>query len=251
MNEHTEIGSTWLLRKLPPLGVFMAALLLSTGVVELLRVALEGTYYDRSLSSVPGDAFLCLYLALIASHLRRGRPTSRLLHSVPWHLVVGFAAAVTGILLYVLALVQSSGKETVANSYHNLVVVTIFGYAIVSTVPVIFNTGDRLLRRAAMTCLLIWLGLLAIDSSEGNLEKNRVASHRGSIRQLSDTRTADSIFLKRRGEPDQELNVQVITPVSPSVPQDTCFETGATKCSSLQSAQGNAYTTDEVSGSIY
>lgn len=60
------IGSIWLLKRLTPVSVLALTVLFSNGIVGVLRLSFEGSYYDMSLASRPGDGLLGAYLAIIS-----------------------------------------------------------------------------------------------------------------------------------------------------------------------------------------
>ncbi|MFJ1708558.1 hypothetical protein [Kitasatospora sp. NPDC088346] len=161
------IGSAWVLRKLPPWATGLIALSFVL-IVGILRLAIEGRYYDYALSSLPGDFLIAIELALIGRMLRDAGGSLPLAGSVAWHSIVGATSLAVGIVLYVRS---GLTEETVANSYHNLVVVPILSYSVISTIPVLLQ-GKRLRALTALVCLLAWLGFFIYDVSNGNLQKN-------------------------------------------------------------------------------
>ncbi|WP_275560749.1 hypothetical protein [Streptomyces sp. 5-6(2022)] len=79
---------------------------------------------------------------------------------------------------------QSGRLQTAANSYHNLVVVPILGYFVISTIPIVLRSHRR--TKAAIGALLLaWLGLLIFDISQGNLQENSPLISRVSLNPLA------------------------------------------------------------------
>jgi hypothetical protein len=115
---------------------------------------------------------LAVYLALMSRCLQIARP-SGIHDSKVWHLSTFIGWLVIGIILQVRAWISHGGRETIANSFHNIVVVSFLGYTVFSTLPLLGSTAwPRTIRILALLCLLGWLGLLLYDIRQGNLDKN-------------------------------------------------------------------------------
>lgn len=180
------IGSHWLLQTIPPTAIGFGVMFFSMGAVSALRSLFEGRCYDHSLASRPGDSLIAGYLAMVSSILREGA-TRGLTRSVRWHVGAGTACGCGAIALHLIALARNGGAETVANSYHNLVVVPALSYAVLSTLPVIGGSRERGKEVVAMLLLAGWLVLLGCDIASGNLGRNtpsRAASPDGTVRGL-------------------------------------------------------------------
>jgi hypothetical protein len=172
------IGSMAVLARLKPWHVLIMTILLSNGMVGLLRVITEGSYYDKSLASRPGDDLLGLYLAA-ASWIIHGDErvpnAHRLLNiesSRRWHYATAGAGLLAGVGLQLVAMALHGGKQTSANTYHNLVVVSVLAYFVVSVLPVVAKTHHRKAQIIAVIGLLGWVGLLMWDIKAGNLQRN-------------------------------------------------------------------------------
>jgi hypothetical protein len=181
MKTNSTIGSVWLLEKLPPKWIF-AIFAVCVGIVPLLRIVFERKYYDYSFASMPGDVLLLIYLVLVSWCLHKTKPGNGLYRSKVWHLLTFIGWLAIGITLQMRAWHVHGGKETVANSFHNVVVVSLLGYTIVSTLPLLVNKNWlRSARAMAFACLLGWFGLLLYDIQHGNLEKNTPDLHNASF----------------------------------------------------------------------
>jgi hypothetical protein len=150
----------------------LAVVALSIGSVGLMRVLFEGRYYDYSLASMPGDVLLGAYLTLISWALQR-ETTPGIHDSMVWHIATFVVWLITGVALQARAWIIHGGRETIANSFHNLVIVSLFGYTVFSTLPLLGGrTWSRNIRVFSFSCLLGWLCLLTYDIQQGNLDKN-------------------------------------------------------------------------------
>lgn len=147
-------------------------------MVGLLRVITEGSYYDRSLASRPGDDLLGLYLATAGWIIRREERVPDEHHSLniessrPWHYATAGTGLLAGVVLQLVAIESHGGKQTPANTYHNLVVVSVLAYFVNSVFPVVVKTHHRKAQVIAFIGLLGWLGLLIWDIKAGNLQDN-------------------------------------------------------------------------------
>lgn len=176
--KHTSgsIGSVALLGKLKPCWVVVLTTMFSTGAIGALRVITEGAYYDRSLASRPGDSLLGLYLAAASWIIRKDDRTPDTHRSVntesswSWHCATAGTGLVAGVALQFIA--ESHEKQTPANTYHNLAVISTLTYFVVSVLPIVARTGHRKAQLIALVGLLGWLGLLIWDIKAGNLQRN-------------------------------------------------------------------------------
>jgi hypothetical protein len=171
-----RIGSVALLGRLKPCWVVALTTLFSNGAIGALRVITEGAYYDRSLASRPGDSLLGVYLAAASWIIRVDDRAPDAHHSVntesswAWHYATAGAGLLAGVALQLEA--ESHEKQTLANTYHNLVVISTLSYFVVSVLPVAARTRHRKAKLAALASLLGWLGLLIWDIKAGNLQRN-------------------------------------------------------------------------------
>jgi hypothetical protein len=171
-----SIGSVALLGRLNPCWVVVLTILFSTGAIGALRVITEGAYYDRSLASRPGDSLLGVYLAAASWIIRKDDSTLDSQRSVNiegswvWHCATAATGLVAGVALQLIA--ESQGKQTPANTYHNLAVISTLTYFVVSVLPVVARTRHRKAQLVALVGLLGWLGLLIWDIKAGNLQRN-------------------------------------------------------------------------------
>ena len=177
-SQSKPIGSAALLERLRPWLVLILTILLSNGVIGALRVITEGAYYDRSLASRPGDALLGVYLSAASWIIRRDERAPGKQRSVNiegsrlWHCATAGAGLLAGVGLQLMALASHGGRQTPANTYHNLVVVSVLTYFVVSVLPVVAMTRQRKAQIIAVISLLGWLGLLSWDIKAGNLQRN-------------------------------------------------------------------------------
>ena len=172
------IGSIFILSRLKPWHVLILTTLLSNGMVGFLRVLTEGAYYDRSLASRPGDDLLGLYLAAATWIIHRDEGASdehrslNLDSSRLWHYATAGTGLLVGVVLQLVAMALHEGKQTPANTYHNLVVVSALSYFVVSVFPVVVKTRHRKAQIIAVIGLLSWFALLMWDIKAGNLQRN-------------------------------------------------------------------------------
>jgi len=173
-----RIGSIAVLARLKPWHVLILTILLSNGMVGLLRVITEGSYYDRSLASRPGDDLLGLYLAAASWIIHRDMSapdedrSPNLESSRLWHYATAGVGLLAGVVLQLIAMALHGGKQTPANTYHNLVVVSVLTYFVDSVLPVVVKTRHRKAQIIAIAGLLGWFGLLVWDIKAGNLQRN-------------------------------------------------------------------------------
>jgi hypothetical protein len=158
-----------LIMKWPPLATFAAVCVFTILPIAVLRHATEGHYYDYAWSSIPGDFLIALELALLGWEMRTAGNVARLTTSTVWHASVATLCMAAGVVLYARS---DPPQETVANSFHNLVVVPLLSYVVISTTPNLARGKFSLRKMFAVVCLLTWMALFSYDLATGNLQKN-------------------------------------------------------------------------------
>ena len=169
------IGSLCLLRRLHWWIILFIGPLCTTGIVWLLRVIFEGHLYDYSLASFPGDTILFIYLFCVGQICKREKLPQGFFFGKIWHWIIFLSAFIMTVVMYGLALTQNGarGRFTLlpANLYHFFVQLAL-SYAVSSSFPVIIVAKNRFLQCLAITCLLLYGGLLAYDVAMGNLSQH-------------------------------------------------------------------------------
>jgi hypothetical protein len=121
---------------------------------------------------------LGLYLAAASWIIRKEESTSdkhtsaKIEGSWLWHCTTAGAGLLAGVVLQLAAMASHGGHETPANTYHNLVVVSVLTYFVISVLPVVAKTRQRKAQIIALIGLLGWFGLLIWDIKAGNLQRN-------------------------------------------------------------------------------
>ncbi len=167
------LPSIWIATHAPWWIVMIATICITTGLLYLIRWKTEGVIYDVAFSSCPGDASLALYCGLVAGMCQHELPKG--VHTEAWyHITVAILALVVGIAIQYFGL--KNGKESnswnnlPAQWFHNLFIVPVLSYAVVSTLPVAWHSTNLPLATSAFGCALLWLILFAIDAAEGSLD---------------------------------------------------------------------------------
>lgn len=158
--------------RLPWWGVTLIVLSIS-GLVLPLYLATEGRLFLKSRAAIPGDLFLAAYCGIIAWMSKDGVPSGIHTNHV-WHLIVALLSLSIGLLLFGLSVKSGKRWGTIpANLYHNLAVVPILGYIIVSTLPLLFYFEElEIWKAAASSCISVWLSLLFWDLWNDNLDQS-------------------------------------------------------------------------------
>lgn len=159
------------LMDLAPWLVVLVVIAGSTGGVLLFRWLFERELYERSRASVPGDQFLALYCGIIAYIYQTDLPSGWYLD---WQWMFGLrifcVSAAVGLHWLAMRNLRSRAFSCLpAQIYHNLFVVPMLLYIVLSTLPMLYLGRFLWLQLAALACLLIWAGLLVWDIRHGNL----------------------------------------------------------------------------------
>jgi hypothetical protein len=170
--QEQAFGSVWLLANVPWYFIVPCVIGLSTGMVLLIRWLTEYEFYDNALSSMPGDSFLAVYCGFIGWICQHDLPQG--LHMKPmWHVDIFAVAIIIAISLHVLAIARGGASRSwtmlPTQWYHNLVVLPLLLYAILSTLPILWNGNYVWPQLSALNCLFAWGGLFVWDIANGNL----------------------------------------------------------------------------------
>ena len=163
----TRYGSHYLLTNMPVWAIAMALYFVTKGVLYVIRDVSEGIPYDISYASVPGDMGLIGVVLVASAVLQRERDiapiwTSRLTyHALSIAICIGI-----GLVLKALALLSYP-----ADVYHNVVIVPLLLYLLMTSLPVIFAIGRRYERVGCVLLLSLWVGCFVFDLETGRLQQ--------------------------------------------------------------------------------
>jgi len=167
-----KIGSIWLLSELP-WWIVVLAVCATSGIALAIRWLTEKEFYNKSLAAIPGDLFLALYCGIVA-YICQNNKLEYLLQLYAWHLATFILCILVSIGLHITALTNESSRRFTmlpAQWYHNLFVVPLLSYVIISTLPIVFSA--TLANLCALFCLVIWTALLMWDIWHDNLIQKR------------------------------------------------------------------------------
>jgi hypothetical protein len=160
-------GSHLLLAKLPLLwsaGIMVAIFVL---FVWAGRMITEGLGYNTSFASQVGDLFLIIYILIGANMLQRGVPAPTWTTSWRLHGII--------VVLAVVVWFNQLGVKApmFVDRAHNVIIVPLFVYFILSLAPVILWSGTAVEVAGAVGCIVVWLALMAYDHFTGRLDQQR------------------------------------------------------------------------------
>ncbi len=133
-----------------------------------MRLVFEGAAYNVAFSSKFGDAALCGFAATAGLMLVRGVAMPEWALSLDFHLIcAGVAMGVgVGIALFVVPIWRSQ----VTDAYHNLFVVSVYVYLVLTMAPVYFYVGPAAIALGS-AYIIVWILLLRDDAAENRLEQ--------------------------------------------------------------------------------
>jgi hypothetical protein len=149
-------------------------------VLPLGRKLFEGVAYNVALSSKWGDLALICCVLIAANILKKQNV------EIPWIFRRGFhttcvtMAPLVGIGLQVRAAAAHGWRfGELMDGYHNLVIVPVFLYLLVATLPIVHLYGTRAQVLRTFAFLLLWGSLVCYDFVTGRLEQRSwlVLSH--------------------------------------------------------------------------
>ena len=160
---------------LPGWFLAVAMIFLGYGVLFLFRDFFEGHYYDVSFASVIGDAGLIGVILIGAEILKnQGAVSADWARSVYCHCICALAAIGAGAFLLVRVRRQQRWFGEYADRYHNIVVVPIFSYLVITLLPVIFYQGNSFEKKATIFFIALWVILVCIDSRTDTRKTKRL-----------------------------------------------------------------------------
>lgn len=167
-----RVGSLWLLTVMPWWLLIVTLVMGTSGIIYLIRLTWEGWVPDKSRASMPGDMFLAVYCGIIA-WICQQKITQGWLTNIYWHRGIAALCVLAGLMAMYSGMTQSAASRRwtlrPANIYHNLIVIPLFAYIIVSMAPILWAPGHTFPKIGALACLLVWVGLLIWDIQHDNL----------------------------------------------------------------------------------
>lgn len=145
--------------------IFGPALLyyISIEAVLELRWFFQGLRYNVSLASSWGDVALGAFAFIAVYQIRQGARNG-LLDSGKWHLAVAAFWILAGLIMFI------TGEKEVGDVYHNVLVLPLLGYLVVSMAPVLLEMSWKM-RLIEVALLLVWVVLIAYDIKTGRLDQ--------------------------------------------------------------------------------
>ena len=158
-----------------PLWLTFAVLyFLCIGILHIGRWAFEGHAYNTSLASEYGD------VALITVVLIGVTAMSRQSHITGVLGVLDFQVTLVGMCLIAgLASNFYLNATEVMDIYHNIFVLPLLAYLILTTVPVIFKYGTALEKTATVISIAVWTLPGLVDILTGRLDQRQWLHNHG------------------------------------------------------------------------
>jgi hypothetical protein len=157
------------LRWIPALLLFAILEWAFVGVLWPMRGKLEGWEYNNSRASEWGDRGFALAIAIGTTVLRET-------HAIPPIIMQkvafwGGAAIAVGIIWQVVVVRKYKRFGTITDFYHNIIVVPLIIFLLVTTVPITFMFGSIFWKVITAAMGPLWLGLLLFDRQDGRLQQ--------------------------------------------------------------------------------
>ncbi|MBI3305285.1 hypothetical protein HYZ80_03125 [Candidatus Parcubacteria bacterium] len=159
-----------LLAAMPIWLTFAVLFFLCIGILPLGRRYFEGFPYNIALSNAYGDVALIVCVMIGVTVLQREGAPEWLRRN---QLAIGWASVAVGVLD---ATVIASGiwRNTLTDTYHNLVVVSLLVYLVpLTALPVVFVSGAFYERAAFLFFGLVFAATFAYDWRTGRLQQTK------------------------------------------------------------------------------
>jgi hypothetical protein len=159
-------GSYRLLSASPLWLTFAVLYFLCIGVLHIGRWVFEGRAYNTSFTSEYGDVAL-ITVVLIGMTVMKNQP----MVSGVWG-VLDFQVTLAGMCLIAgLASNYYLNAKEVMDIYHNMFVLPLLAYLILSTVPIVFKYGTTRDKKAVVAFIVIWAAFGLYDIATGRLDQ--------------------------------------------------------------------------------
>jgi hypothetical protein len=142
------------------------------GVLFLFRNHFEGLAYDISFASVIGDTGL-IGIVMIAAEIIKGQGAvpANWLRSLHFHFFCGVLAIALGIILLAKVNREKGWLGEYADQYHNIVIVPMLAYLLLTLLPVVFIYGSDVEKAATVFFLILWFSLVFFDFKTKRLDQ--------------------------------------------------------------------------------
>lgn len=120
---------------------------------------------------MPGDLSLALYCGTIALICHKTVPAGLHTQSL-FHEAIFLISTCTGIGVHVIGLSLKDSQAWYlipAQWYHNLFMIPVYSYAVLSTLPILWHTKDVASAILGFGFLMFWVFAFIIDVNKGNL----------------------------------------------------------------------------------
>jgi hypothetical protein len=159
-------GSFEILKASPLWLMFAVLYVLCIAILHIGRWAFEGHAYNTSFASEYGDIALITIILIGATVLKGQSSVSGVLGFLVFQGTVAGMCLIAGLYSnYFL-----NAKE-VMDIYHNMIVLPLLAYLLLTTVPVIFKYGTPLEKTAVVILIVIWALLGYYDIATGRLDQ--------------------------------------------------------------------------------
>ena len=171
MNTAGLVGSHYVLAALPIWATVAVLVLLTYVVLYAGREYFEGMPYNVATSAIYGDAGFVICILIAAGILQRRPVEHAWLESSSFHWGFAHLAVILGLVAQWLVIRQFGGFGQYVDTYHNLFIVPLFVYLLVTILPVIYLYGTITEKTFPIFALVLWVVLYLYDVATGRLEQ--------------------------------------------------------------------------------
>jgi len=158
------------LTSFPEWQVFAILFFLFIGILPIGRLLIEGRSYNISYASAYGDIALIL-MALIAKEILYQHPAPEWLSSHSYQEVTFWICVCIGVACYVTAVKTGHGWGTFMDFYHDIFIVPLLIYMLITAIPLIFTQGTWSDRGYTFLLAGIWIWTFIADAFTGRLRQ--------------------------------------------------------------------------------
>lgn len=172
------------------------------GILFILRDWYEKLPYNISVASQQGDLALIGYILIGAEVLKRQTQlpnwTTSFIFDLP---AVAMSIIIVGMFYHYGIISKQHEKQTVADIYHNIIIVPLLIALIVLMLPIIWLYGTIFEKTFSTCCLLIWPTTIYFDRKQGRLQQTKWLLEKGLPRFYGKNGYRISIFPLVQGTP--------------------------------------------------
>ena len=167
------LGLYYVLASWPIWETIFVFYLLTQFVVDAGRELFEGFSYNISHAARYGDVGLFIIIIIGVTILQRGLVFESFIATRNFQFTCAGIGILAGIIMFLIEfyMVLHSVSRQLVDIYHNIIILPLFVYLLVSLIPVIYFHGNLTDQSVTAVCFLFWFVLVLYDIKNKRLDQ--------------------------------------------------------------------------------